>query len=71
MLGFRLDAVKSNAAAYLQHLCYRNDKVKTDVRKLKGIPVLVGLLDHPKRKCTLVPVELSRISLLDVTRITR
>ncbi|XP_057610577.1 catenin delta-1 isoform X4 [Chionomys nivalis] len=50
MLGFRLDAVKSNAAAYLQHLCYRNDKVKTDVRKLKGIPVLVGLLDHPKKE---------------------
>uniref|UniRef100_A0A4X1VNU2 Catenin delta-1 n=1 Tax=Sus scrofa TaxID=9823 RepID=A0A4X1VNU2_PIG len=49
MLGFRLDAVKSNAAAYLQHLCYRNDKVKTDVRKLKG-PVLVGLLDHPKKE---------------------
>jgi catenin (cadherin-associated protein) delta 1 len=50
MLGFRLDAVKSNAAAYLQHLCYRNDKVKTDVRKLKGVPVLVGLLDHPKKE---------------------
>ncbi|KAM6465449.1 catenin delta-1 isoform 1-T7 [Liasis olivaceus] len=50
MLGFRLDAVKSNAAAYLQHLCYRNDKVKTEVRKLKGIPVLVGLLDHPKKE---------------------
>ncbi|XP_058518985.1 catenin delta-1 isoform X4 [Ochotona princeps] len=50
MLGFRLDAVKSNAAAYLQHLCYRNDKVKTDVRRLKGIPVLVGLLDHPKKE---------------------
>ncbi|XP_062823224.1 catenin delta-1 isoform X6 [Anolis carolinensis] len=50
MLGFRLDAVKSNAAAYLQHLCFRNDKVKTDVRKLKGIPVLVGLLDHPKKE---------------------
>lgn len=27
MLGFRLDAVKSNAAACLQHLCYRSDKV--------------------------------------------
>ncbi|XP_042302292.1 catenin delta-1 isoform X6 [Sceloporus undulatus] len=50
MLGFRLDAVKSNAAAYLQHLCFRNDKVKTEVRKLKGIPVLVGLLDHPKKE---------------------
>jgi len=50
MLNYRLDAVKSNAAAYLQHLCYRNDKVKTEVRKLKGIPVLVGLLDHPKKE---------------------
>lgn len=50
MLGFRLDAVKSNAAAYLQHLCYRNDKVKTEVRKMKGIPVLVELLDHPKKE---------------------
>ncbi|XP_030339775.1 catenin delta-1 isoform X3 [Strigops habroptila] len=50
MLSFRLDTVKSNAAAYLQHLCYRNDKVKTEVRKLKGIPVLVGLLDHPKKE---------------------
>lgn len=50
MLSFRLDAVKSNAAAYLQHLCYRNDKVKTEVRRLKGIPVLVGLLDHPKKE---------------------
>ncbi|XP_060118481.1 catenin delta-1 isoform X3 [Heteronotia binoei] len=50
MLGFRLDAVKANAAAYLQHLCYRNDKVKTEVRKLKGIPILVGLLDHPKKE---------------------
>ncbi|XP_069485134.1 catenin delta-1 isoform X2 [Ambystoma mexicanum] len=50
MLNFRLDAVKSNAAAYLQHLCYQNDPVKTDVRRLKGIPVLVGLLDHPKKE---------------------
>lgn len=50
MLNFRLDAVKSNAAAYLQHLCYQNDQVKTDVRRLKGIPVLVGLLDHPKKE---------------------
>ncbi|XP_030041971.1 catenin delta-1 isoform X3 [Microcaecilia unicolor] len=50
MLNFRLDAVKSNAAAYLQHLCYQNDKVKTEVRKLKGIPVLVGLLDNPNKE---------------------
>uniref|UniRef100_A0A3Q3JNH8 ARVCF delta catenin family member n=1 Tax=Monopterus albus TaxID=43700 RepID=A0A3Q3JNH8_MONAL len=48
MLGHPIDPVKSNAAAYLQHLCYENDKIKKDVRQLKGIPVLVGLLDHPK-----------------------
>uniref|UniRef100_H3AB31 Catenin delta 1 n=1 Tax=Latimeria chalumnae TaxID=7897 RepID=H3AB31_LATCH len=50
MLNFRLDTVKSNAAAYLQHLCFRNDKVKSDVRRLKGIPMLVSLLDHPKKE---------------------
>ncbi|XP_039627422.1 ARVCF delta catenin family member b isoform X1 [Polypterus senegalus] len=48
MLGHPIDPVKSNAAAYLQHLCYENDKIKKDVRHLKGIPILVGLLDHPK-----------------------
>ncbi|XP_048037335.1 armadillo repeat protein deleted in velo-cardio-facial syndrome homolog isoform X1 [Megalobrama amblycephala] len=48
MLSHPMDPVKSNAAAYLQHLCYENDKVKQDVRQLRGIPVLVGLLDHPK-----------------------
>ncbi|XP_053938674.1 splicing regulator ARVCF isoform X3 [Cuculus canorus] len=48
MLSHPIDPVKSNAAAYLQHLCYENDKIKKDVRHLKGIPVLVGLLDHPK-----------------------
>ncbi|XP_055511411.1 ARVCF delta catenin family member b isoform X4 [Leucoraja erinacea] len=48
MLSHHLDPVKSNAAAYLQHLCYENDKIKKEVRQLKGIPILVGLLDHPK-----------------------
>ncbi|XP_055743338.1 splicing regulator ARVCF-like isoform X6 [Salvelinus fontinalis] len=48
MLGHPIDPVKSNAAAYLQHLCYENDKIKKDVRQLKGIPVLASLLDHPK-----------------------
>uniref|UniRef100_A0A9J7XZT0 ARVCF delta catenin family member a n=1 Tax=Cyprinus carpio carpio TaxID=630221 RepID=A0A9J7XZT0_CYPCA len=48
MLSHPMDPVKSNAAAYLQHLCYENDTVKQDVRQLRGIPVLVGLLDHPK-----------------------
>ncbi len=48
MLSHPMDPVKSNAAAYLQHLCYENDTVKQDVRQLRGIPVLVELLDHPK-----------------------
>ncbi|XP_048850122.1 ARVCF delta catenin family member b isoform X6 [Brienomyrus brachyistius] len=48
MLGHPVDPVKSNAAAYLQHLCYENDKVKKEVRQLKGVPLLVGLLDHPR-----------------------
>ncbi|XP_069047395.1 catenin delta-1 isoform X3 [Lepisosteus oculatus] len=50
MLNYRLDPVKSNAAAYLQHLTYKNDKVKSEVRRLKGIPALVSLLDHPKKE---------------------
>uniref|UniRef100_A0A7N6AVQ1 Catenin (cadherin-associated protein), delta 1 n=1 Tax=Anabas testudineus TaxID=64144 RepID=A0A7N6AVQ1_ANATE len=45
MLNYRLDPVRSNAAAYLQHLTYKNDKVKSDVRRLKGIPALVSMLD--------------------------
>lgn len=28
MLNYRLDPVKSNAAAFLQHLTYKNDKVR-------------------------------------------
>ncbi|XP_016370659.1 armadillo repeat protein deleted in velo-cardio-facial syndrome-like isoform X2 [Sinocyclocheilus rhinocerous] len=48
MLSHPMDPVKSNTAAYLQHLCYENDTVKQDIRQLRGIPVLVGLLDHPK-----------------------
>nr|XP_033811094.1 armadillo repeat protein deleted in velo-cardio-facial syndrome isoform X3 [Geotrypetes seraphini]XP_033811095.1 armadillo repeat protein deleted in velo-cardio-facial syndrome isoform X3 [Geotrypetes seraphini] len=48
MLNHPIDPVKSNAAAYLQHLCYENEKIKKEVRQLKGIPILVGLLDHPK-----------------------
>jgi len=39
--------VQQNAAAYIQHLCFNNDKMKADVRKLGGIPPLVRLLDHP------------------------
>ncbi len=31
MLNYRLDPVKSNAAAYLQHLTFKNEKVRTYV----------------------------------------
>ncbi|KAJ4925772.1 hypothetical protein JOQ06_007960 [Pogonophryne albipinna] len=48
MLGHPMDPVKSNAAAYLQHLCYENDRIKQEVRLLNGVPCLVELLDHPK-----------------------
>ncbi|KAM3874273.1 splicing regulator ARVCF-like [Diretmus argenteus] len=48
MLSHPMDPVKSNAAAYLQHLCYENDRIKQEVRQLKGVPILVELLDHPK-----------------------
>ncbi|XP_069386602.1 catenin delta-1 isoform X2 [Paralichthys olivaceus] len=50
MLNYRLDPVKSNAAAYLQHLTYKNDKMKSDVRRLKGIPALVTMLDNPNKE---------------------
>uniref|UniRef100_A0AAQ5YB55 Catenin delta 1 n=1 Tax=Amphiprion ocellaris TaxID=80972 RepID=A0AAQ5YB55_AMPOC len=49
MLNYRLDPVKTNAAAFLQHLTFKNDKVKSEVRRLKGIPALVSLLDHPSK----------------------
>ena len=48
MLGHPIDPVKSNAAAYLQHLCYENDRIKQEVRQLRGVPLLVELLDHPR-----------------------
>ncbi|XP_076020182.1 splicing regulator ARVCF [Genypterus blacodes] len=48
MLSHPMDPVKSNAAAYLQHLCYENDRIKLEVRQLNGVPILVELLDHPK-----------------------
>ncbi|XP_006790904.1 catenin delta-1 [Neolamprologus brichardi] len=50
MLNYRLDPVRSNAAAYLQHLTFKNDKVKSDVRRMKGIPALVSMLDNPHRE---------------------
>uniref|UniRef100_A0A3Q2PHS7 Catenin delta 1 n=1 Tax=Fundulus heteroclitus TaxID=8078 RepID=A0A3Q2PHS7_FUNHE len=50
MLNYRLDPVRSNAAAYLQHLTFKNDKVKSDVRRMKGIPALVSMLDNPNEE---------------------
>ncbi|XP_061833059.1 catenin delta-1 isoform X2 [Nerophis lumbriciformis] len=50
MLNYRLDPVRSNAAAYLQHLTFKNDKVKSEVRRLKGIPALVSMLDNPNKE---------------------
>ncbi|KAG7265563.1 hypothetical protein CRUP_005095 [Coryphaenoides rupestris] len=50
MLNYRLDPVKSNAAAFLQHLTFKNDKMKTEVRRMKGIPALVSMLDNPSKE---------------------
>ncbi|CAL8331348.1 unnamed protein product [Merluccius merluccius] len=50
MLNYRLDPVKSNAAAFLQHLTFKNDKMKTEVRRMKGIPALVSMLDNPNKE---------------------
>ncbi|TRY80219.1 hypothetical protein DNTS_032309 [Danionella cerebrum] len=48
MLRHPLDRVKANAAAYLQHLSFGNERLKQEVRALGGVPVLVGLLEHPR-----------------------
>ncbi|XP_043064357.1 catenin delta-2 isoform X1 [Drosophila ficusphila] len=39
-------AIKANAAAYLQHLCYMDDPNKQRTRSLGGIPPLVRLLSY-------------------------
>ena len=36
--------INANAAAYLQHLCFMDNSVKTDTRNLGGIPALVELV---------------------------
>lgn len=48
MLSYTLDAVRLNAAAYLQHLSYRNEDVKKEVCRLRGIPPLISLLEDPR-----------------------
>ncbi|XP_069133309.1 catenin delta-2-like [Argopecten irradians] len=44
------EAVKANAAGYLQHLCFNNEDLKSKTRGLDGIPPLVELLrsDYPE-----------------------
>ncbi|NXY89106.1 PKP4 protein, partial [Alcedo cyanopectus] len=46
MLQHQFPSVQANAAAYLQHLCFGDNKVKTEVCRLGGIKHLVELLDH-------------------------
>ncbi|XP_028966332.1 catenin delta-2 [Galendromus occidentalis] len=41
------NVVRSNAAAYLQHLCYMDDNMKQKTRALGGIPPLIELLSQP------------------------
>jgi catenin delta-2 len=42
------DVIKENAAAYLQHLCYNDDSIKSKTRSLNGITYLIALLNHDK-----------------------
>ncbi|XP_078084445.1 plakophilin-4 isoform X2 [Mustelus asterias] len=46
MLQHQFPSVQANAAAYLQHLCFGDNKVKIEVCILGGIKHLVDLLDH-------------------------
>uniref|UniRef100_A0A4W3IF94 Plakophilin 4 n=1 Tax=Callorhinchus milii TaxID=7868 RepID=A0A4W3IF94_CALMI len=46
MLQHQFPSVQANAAAYLQHLCFGDNKLKAEVCRLGGIKYLVELLDH-------------------------
>ncbi|XP_037831904.1 plakophilin-4 isoform X2 [Kryptolebias marmoratus] len=46
MLQHHFPSVQANAAAYLQHLCFGDNRVKSEVGRLGGIKHLVDLLDH-------------------------
>ncbi|XP_031648313.1 plakophilin-4 isoform X6 [Oncorhynchus kisutch] len=46
MLQHHFPSVQANAAAYLQHLCYGDNRIKVEVCHLGGIQHLVDLLDH-------------------------
>lgn len=44
-LSHSSNEIKSNAAAYLQHLCYQDDSIKAETRLLGGVGKLVHLLN--------------------------
>ncbi|KAM8933443.1 plakophilin-4 isoform 2-T2 [Pelodytes ibericus] len=46
MLQHHFPSVQANAAAYLQHLCYGDHKIKIEVCRLGGVKHLVELLDN-------------------------
>ncbi|XP_067371006.1 plakophilin-4 isoform X2 [Channa argus] len=46
MLQHHFPSVQANAAAYLQHLCFGDNRIKTEVCRLGGIKHLVDLLEH-------------------------
>ncbi|XP_062853755.1 plakophilin-4 [Trichomycterus rosablanca] len=46
MLQHHFPSVQANAAAFIQHLCYGDNRIKTEVCRLGGIQHLVDLLDH-------------------------
>ncbi|XP_063068807.1 plakophilin-4 [Engraulis encrasicolus] len=46
MLQHSFPSVQANAAAYLQHLCYGENRIKSEVCRLGGVQQLVDLLDH-------------------------
>ncbi|XP_057685468.1 plakophilin-4-like isoform X6 [Corythoichthys intestinalis] len=46
MLQHHFPSVQANAAAYLQHLCFGDNRVKVEVCHLGGIQHLVDLLDN-------------------------
>ncbi|XP_054642477.1 plakophilin-4-like isoform X6 [Dunckerocampus dactyliophorus] len=46
MLQHHFPSVQANAAAYLQHLCFGDNRTKAEVCRLGGVKHLVDLLDH-------------------------
>uniref|UniRef100_A0A8C1Y2U7 Plakophilin 4 n=1 Tax=Cyprinus carpio TaxID=7962 RepID=A0A8C1Y2U7_CYPCA len=46
MLQHHFPSVQANAAAYIQHLCYGDNRIKAEVCRMGGIRHLVDLLDH-------------------------